>query len=48
MLTPSADTIVRFEAPARISIPRRVRATTYQSSPATARPTRMMTRRYSG
>ena len=45
MLTPSAATMVRLEAPARISMPRRVRVTTYQSSAAMARPTPMMVSR---
>ncbi len=42
---PSAATIVRFDAPARISMPRRVRVTTYQRAAATASPTTMIAAR---
>ena len=39
---PSAATMVRFDAPARINMPSRVLVTTYQSSAATEKPTTMI------
>ena len=45
MLTPSAATMRRFEAPARISMPSRVRATSQASSSATSAPTTMIAKR---
>ena len=45
ILTPSAPTMVRLEAPARTSMPRRVRVTTYHRMSAVDKPTtRMATR----
>ena len=38
-VAPRAATIARFEAPARISIPRRVCVTTYQRTTAVSKPT---------
>ena len=48
MSTPSAETIAGFDAPARISMPTRVRWITRYSATPTARPTAMMAKRYDG
>ena len=45
MLTPSAPIMRRLEAPARISMPSRVRATSQASRIATSAPTTMMAKR---
>ena len=48
MSMPSAETMVRFEAPALISIPSRVMLTTQKSPPAAASHVPMISRRNSG
>ena len=48
MFTPSADTMLRLLAPARISMPTRVRSISTCSPKATASPATMIAPRYDG